>query len=85
MRAFLVLLVVVAVAGCQTPEERFTPQAAEACAGYGFKPGTVEFSQCQMQYVENKKAMLFNFATRPQPAQRQPMRCSTMAGITTCQ
>lgn len=82
VKALVLLGAVAALAGCQTPEERFAPQAADACAGYGFTPGTVEFAQCQMQIVENKKAMLFQFATRPQP---RPMTCRTLAGITTCQ
>lgn len=81
MRVLVLSAALAALVGCQSPEERFAPQAADACAGYGFAPGTDAFAQCQMQYVENKKALLFNYATKPQPT---PMRCSTLAGVTTC-
>jgi hypothetical protein len=49
-----VILLSVALAGCNSEEQRKLD--ASACTGYGFKPGTSEMASCMMQTSQNRQA-----------------------------
>jgi hypothetical protein len=70
--ATLLLLSVVMLAGCLSPQQ-IRQQQAETCAGYGFKPGTNQFAQCMMAQAQKaERADVCNSAYFRGAAQANP-------------
>lgn len=65
------LCVCALLVGCGTSEERASRQAAKdaaTCRGYGFEPGTTEFSEC-LQRIDQQRQQIasdyFNNVVNP--------------------
>jgi len=56
----IILTAAVLLTGCTTFEQRMAVYS-NTCAGYGFEPGTVEFTQCK---AAEERAYLNRAATR---------------------
>lgn len=73
------LLCVAILAGCAMPNERWAQRIAQDCVGYGFTPGTPEYSNCLMVSDQSQKAALLS-TYRP-PAKATQTLCRDVPGV----
>ena len=95
LRCFSILTLTLALAACETPEQRFErmlPAAEKRCSGFGHKKGTEGFKSCvetEVRRMEDKEdAELQEIANAFESATPKPTTCYTtgygFTATTTC-